>query len=88
MAHLVPIHNKRGHHRQFLFLVGRFLKIFSEMLSQMNPNLATNQKQELPFGSHVTDQNKMSDLYKGPVIDASYQVSVHLAEGLQRRKLK
>jgi hypothetical protein len=30
----------------------------------------------------------MSNLYKGPSIDASYQVSVHLAEGFQRRKLK
>jgi hypothetical protein len=34
------------------------------------------------------DQNEMSNLYKGPSIDASYQVSVHLAEGLQRRRLK
>ena len=30
----------------------------------------------------------MSNLYKGPSIDASYQVSVHLAEGVQRRRLK
>ena len=30
----------------------------------------------------------MSNLYKGPSIDASYQVSVHLAEGIQRRRLK
>jgi hypothetical protein len=34
------------------------------------------------------DWNKMSNLYKGPSIDASYQVSVHLAEGFQRRRLK
>jgi hypothetical protein len=34
------------------------------------------------------DRNKMSNLYKGPTIDASYQVSVHLVEGLQRRRLK
>ena len=34
------------------------------------------------------DQDKMSNPYKGPSIDASYQVSVHLAEGLQRRRLK
>jgi hypothetical protein len=31
------------------------------------------------------DRDKMSNLYKGPSIDASYQVSVHLAEGFQRR---
>ena len=30
----------------------------------------------------------MSNLYKGPSIDVSYQVSVHLAEGVQRRRLK
>jgi hypothetical protein len=31
------------------------------------------------------DRDKMSNLYRGPSIDASYQVSVHLAEGFQRR---
>jgi hypothetical protein len=30
----------------------------------------------------------MSTLYRGPSIDASYQVLVHLAEGFQRRRLK
>jgi hypothetical protein len=34
------------------------------------------------------DRDKMINLYKGPSIDASYQVSVHLAEGFQRRRLK
>jgi hypothetical protein len=32
--------------------------------------------------------DKMSTLYKGHSIDVSYQVSVHLAEGFQRRRLK
>jgi hypothetical protein len=36
----------------------------------------------------LMDRNKMSNLYKGPSIDASYQVSVHLAERFQRRRLK
>jgi hypothetical protein len=36
----------------------------------------------------LTDRDKMSNRYRGPSIDASYQVSVHLAEGFQRRKLK
>jgi hypothetical protein len=27
-------------------------------------------------------------LFRGPSIDASYQVSIHLAEGFQRRRLK
>jgi hypothetical protein len=30
----------------------------------------------------------MSNLYRGPSVDASYQVSVHLAERFQRRRLK
>ena len=34
------------------------------------------------------DRDKISNRYKGPSIDASYQVSVHLAEGFQRRRLK
>jgi hypothetical protein len=36
----------------------------------------------------LMDRDKMSTLYKGPSIDASYQVSVHLAERFQRRILK
>jgi hypothetical protein len=34
------------------------------------------------------DRDKMGNLYRGPSIDASYQVSVHMAEGFQRRRLK
>jgi hypothetical protein len=30
--------------------------------------------------------DKMSNLYRGPSIDASYQVLVHLAKRFQRRK--
>jgi hypothetical protein len=30
----------------------------------------------------------MSSLYRGPAIDVSYQVSVHLAKRFQRRRLK
>jgi hypothetical protein len=36
----------------------------------------------------LMDQDKMSNPYWGPSIDASYQVSVHLAKGFQRRRLK
>jgi hypothetical protein len=34
----------------------------------------------------LTDQNGMSISYRGPSIDASYQVSVHLAKRFQRRR--
>ena len=34
----------------------------------------------------LTDRDEMSNLYRGPAIDVSYQVSVHLAKRLQRRR--
>ena len=34
----------------------------------------------------LTYHDKMSTLYRGPAIDASYQVSVHLAKRFQRRR--
>ena len=33
----------------------------------------------------LTDLDEMSNLYRGPSVDASYQVSVHLAKWFQRR---
>jgi hypothetical protein len=34
----------------------------------------------------LTDRDEMSKLFRGPSIDASYQVSVHLAKQFQRRR--
>ena len=34
----------------------------------------------------LMDRDEMSNLYKGPPIDASYQVLVHLAKRFQRRR--
>jgi hypothetical protein len=34
------------------------------------------------------DRDEISNLYRGPSIEASYQVSVHLAKGFQRKRLK
>ena len=36
----------------------------------------------------LTDRDEMNNLYRRPSIDASYQVSVHLAQRFQRRRLK
>jgi hypothetical protein len=36
----------------------------------------------------LTDRDGMSNLYRGPSIDASYQVSDHLAKRFQRRFLE
>ena len=35
----------------------------------------------------LMDRDGMSNLYRGPSIDASYQVSVHLAKRLQKRRI-
>jgi hypothetical protein len=34
----------------------------------------------------LTDRDEMSNLYRRPSIDASYQVSVHLAKQFQKRR--
>jgi hypothetical protein len=36
----------------------------------------------------LTDREEMSILYRGPSIDSSYQVSVHLAKWFWRRRFK
>jgi hypothetical protein len=47
----------------------------------------TNQKQKLHMGPCLlTDRDEMTNLYRGPAIDASYHVSVHLAKRFQRRR--
>jgi hypothetical protein len=43
---------------------------------------------EGPLLRLLTDRDEMSNLYRGPSIDASYQVSVHLAKWFWRRFLK
>ena len=35
----------------------------------------------------LTDWDEMSKVYRGPSIDVSYQVSVHLAKRFQRRRI-
>ena len=35
----------------------------------------------------LTDRDEISNLYRAPAIDASYQVSVHLAKRFQRRRV-
>ena len=48
---------------------------------------SANQKQELPVAPCLlTNRAEMSKLYRGPSIDASYQVSVHLVKRFQKRR--
>jgi hypothetical protein len=35
----------------------------------------------------LTDRDEMSNLYRGPSKDASYQVTIHLAKRFQRRRI-
>jgi hypothetical protein len=61
-----------GHSRKFSTL---------KQLGQMDRNVVGSIYGRSSMGT-------MSNLYRGSSIDASYQVSVHLAEGFQRRRLK
>jgi hypothetical protein len=57
--------------------VGNFFALFS----MKSPNFLW-----WPF--LLTDQDEMSNVYRGPSIDAAYQVSVHLTKQFQRRFLR
>jgi hypothetical protein len=62
------------------FWLADFFKIFSS-------NQPIRNKICLWWPCLLTDRDKMSKLYRGPSIDDSYQVSVHLAKRFQRRRL-
>ena len=49
-------------------------------------NQPIRNKNDLWWPCLLTDLDEMSILYRGPSIDASYQVSVHLAKRFQRRR--
>ena len=50
---------------------------------------SANQKQELPVAAmFVMDWDKMSNLYKGPPIDASYLSFSSFGSGVSEEKLK
>ena len=51
-------------------------------------NLPTRNKNCIWQPSLLTDQNKRTNLNRGPSIDTSYQVLVHLAKRFQRRRFK
>jgi hypothetical protein len=66
----------------------KFWFIWSNVFRGEESKKSANQKQASPVaamfnnGSGRNEQN----LYRGPSIDASYQVSVHLAKRFQRRR--
>ena len=73
-------------HRCFLPSFGSFDQVVSE--EKIKKNRAIRNKNCLWRPCLLMDRDKMSKVYRGPSIDASYQVSVHLAKGFQRRRLK
>ena len=73
-------------HRCFLPSFGSFGQAVSE--EKIFLNRPIRNKNCLWWPCLLMDRDKMSNLYKGPSIHAPYQVSVHLAEGFQRRRIK
>jgi hypothetical protein len=49
-------------------------------------NQPIRNKNDLWWPCLLTDRDEMSNLYRGPSIDVSYQVSVHLSKRFQRRR--
>ena len=77
---------QRTFHRSFLQSFGSFGQEVSEV--KIFLNWPIRNKNCLWQPCLLMDRDQISNLYRGPSIDASYQVSVHLAEGFQRRRLK
>jgi hypothetical protein len=77
---------ERTAHRCFLPSFDSFGQTVSEEKNFKNQPIRN--KSHLWRSCLLTDRDKMSNLYRGPSIDASYQVSVHLVKGFQRRRLK
>jgi hypothetical protein len=72
---------QRTFHRCFLPSFGSFGKAVSEEFFLKNRPIRN--KHCLWQPCLLMDQDEMSNLYRGPSIDASYQVSVNLAKGFR-----
>ena len=75
--------SQRTFNRCFLPSFGSFGQAVSEKIFRNRP---IRNKNCLWWPCLLTDQNVMSKSYRGHSIDASYQVSVHLAKRFQRRR--
>jgi hypothetical protein len=75
---------QRTFHRCFL----PSFRLFGQAVSEEKnfKNQPIRNKSRLWWPCLLTDRDEMSILYRGPSIDASYQVSVHLAKQFQRRR--
>jgi hypothetical protein len=77
---------QRTFHRCFLSSFSSFGQAVSK--EKILKNRPIRNKNCLWWPCLLMHRDEMSNLYRGPSIDASCQVSVHLAEGLQRRRIK
>ena len=77
---------QRPFQRCFLPSFGSFRQTVSEEKNFINQPIKN--KSRLWWPRLVTNRDEMSNLYRGPSIDASYQVLVHLAKRFQRRRFK
>ena len=75
---------QRTFHRCFLPCFGSFCQTVSEQMNLKNQPI--RKKNCLWWPCLLTDWDGMNNLYRGPSIDASYQVSDHLAKWFQRRR--
>jgi hypothetical protein len=76
---------KRTFHRCFLLSFCSFGQAVSE--EKIFRNRPIRNKNCLWRPCLLMDRNEMSTLYRGSPIDASYQVSVHLAKQFQKRRI-
>jgi hypothetical protein len=76
---------QRTFHRCFLPSFGTFGQTVSEEKNFLNQPIRN--KNRLWWPCLLMDWDGMSNLYRGPSIDASYQVLVHLAKWFQRRRI-
>jgi hypothetical protein len=77
---------QRTFNRCFLSSFGSFGQAVSE--EKIFRNRPIKNKNCLWWPCLLMDRDEMSTLYRGSPIDASYQVSVHLAKRFQRRRFK
>jgi hypothetical protein len=75
---------ERTAHRCFLPSFGSFGQTVSEEKNFKNQPIRN--KSRLWRSCLLTDWDEMSKIYRGPSIDASYQVSVHLAKRFQKKR--
>jgi hypothetical protein len=89
-ANFIPIHLQTWPPQAILvseWLISKNLLLGQAVSGEKNfKNQPIRNKSRLWRPCLLTDRDEMSNLYRGPSIDASYQVSVHLAKQFQRRR--